>query len=288
MTLADARAAHPVVEEVLHAWTLGRQVRSRGPDAAADIADAAKAIAARRGDDAQERLLRRESARIFRDSKRLEKLTPWLDLLLTGELAASGLESEHLWSSLGLRREPQPVLVSGHGTAILTDATAALCRPYLGLPVDAVRSIETRARYVLTIENLTSFHDAARAAAGRDGLLIYTGGMPSPAWCAFFARLLTALPAGTQVYHWGDIDEGGFRIAAHLAAIASSAGKPLLPWLMSPQDFETAPWDVEVPSAECLRKMMDWATRAGWPHIASALGRSPIRIEQEAIDPRLP
>lgn len=287
-TLAGAREAHPILGDVLGAWTRGRQVRGRGPDAAADIADAAKAIAARRGDDAQERLLRRESARIFRDSKRLEKLTSWLDLLLTGELAASGLENEHLWSLLGLRREPQPVLVAGHGDAVLADATVPLCRPYLGLPVDAVRSIETRARYVLTIENLTSFHDAARALADRDGLLIYTGGMPSPAWCAFFARLLTALPADTRLYHWGDIDEGGYRIAAHLATIASSAGRSLLPWLMSPEDFETDHLDQQAPSAECLGKMMDWATRSGWPHIASALSRLPMRIEQEAIDPRFP
>lgn len=286
--LADALTVHPVLEVVLGAWTRGRQVRGRGPDAATDIADAAKVIIARRGDDAQERLLRRESVRIFRDSKRLEKLTPWLDLLLTGELAASGLENEHLWSSLGLRREPQPVLIAGHGDAVLADATVQLCRPYLGLPVDAVRSIETRARYVLTIENLTSFHDAARASAGRDGLLIYTGGMPSPAWCAFFARMLTELPAETRLYHWGDIDEGGYRIAAHLAAIAGTAGTSLLPWLMSPEDFERHPLGQQVPSAESLRKMTDWATRAGWPHIASALTRSPIQIEQEAIDPRFP
>ncbi len=286
--LADARAVHAILEDVLGAWTRGRQVRGRGPDAAADIADAAKAIAARRGDDAQERLLRRESVRIFRDSKRLEKLTPWLDLLLTGELAASGLENEHLWSLLGLRREPQPVLVAGHGDAVLADATVPLCRPYLGLPVDAVRSIETRARYVLTIENLTSFHDAARALPDRDGLLIYTGGMPSPAWCAFFVRLLTALPAETRLYHWGDIDEGGYRIAAHLATIAGTAGTSLLPWLMSPEDFEKHSLDPQVPSPESLGKMADWATRAGWPHIASALTRSPIRIEQEAIDPRFP
>ena len=286
--LADSAAAFPVVHEVLDAWTRGRQVRGHGPEAARDIADAAKAVVACRGDDTQERLLRRESVRIFRDSKRLEALSPWLDLLLTGELTASGLDNAQIWSALGLRREPQPVLVAGHGTAIMPQTTIALCRPYLGLPVDAVRTIETQARYVLTIENLTSFHDAARALPDDDALLIYTGGMPSPAWRAFFARLLGSLFADCRLYHWGDIDEGGFRIAAQLATVANADGRRLSPWLMSPQDFDIDALDAEAPSAACLKKMTYWADKAGWPQIASALQQTPIRIEQEAIDPRFP
>ncbi|MEQ1511595.1 MAG: Wadjet anti-phage system protein JetD domain-containing protein [Lysobacteraceae bacterium] len=286
--LADSVPAFPVVPDVLDAWARGRQVRGHGPEVARDIADAAKAVLACRGDDTQERLLRRESVRIFRDSKRLEALSPWLDLLLTSELAASGLDNAQIWSALGLRREPQPVLVAGQGLAILPQATIALCRPYLGLPVDAVRTIETQARYVLTIENLTSFHDAARALPNDDALLIYTGGMPSPAWRAFFARLLGSLPADCRLYHWGDIDEGGFRIAAQLATVANTDGRTVLPWLMSPLDFDIDALDAEAPSAACLNKMTYWADKAGWPQIASALQQRPIRIEQEAIDPRFP
>lgn len=286
--LADSVPAFPIVQDVLDTWARGRHVRGHGSEAARDIADAAKAVLACRGDDTQERLLRRESVRIFRDSKRLEALSPWLDLLLTGELTASGLDNAQIWSALGLRREPQPVLVAGHGTAILPQTTIALCRPYLGLPVDAVRTIETQARYVLTIENLTSFHDAARAMPNGDVLLIYTGGMPSPAWRAFFARLLGSLPADCRLYHWGDIDEGGFRIAAQLAMVVNAEGRNLLPWLMSPQDFDIDALDAEAPSAACLKKMTYWADKAGWPQIASALQQTPIRIEQEAIDPRFP
>jgi hypothetical protein len=291
--LADSVPAFPILQDVLDAWTNGRQVRGQGPDAARDIADAAKAVLACRSDDTQERLLRRESVRIFRDSKRLEALSPWLDLLLTGELTASGLDNAQIWSALGLRREPQPVLVAGQGLAILPQTAIALCRPYLGLPVDAVRTIETQARYVLTIENLTSFHDAARALPHResphgDALLIYTGGMPSPAWRAFFARLLGSLPADCRLYHWGDIDEGGFRIAAQLAMVVNAEGRNLLPWLMSPQDFDTVAMDAEAPSAACLKKMTYWADKAGWPQIGAALQQTPIRIEQEAIDLRFP
>jgi DNA topoisomerase VI subunit A len=207
---------------------------------------------------------------------------------LTGELTPSGLDNVQIWSALGLRREPQPVLVAGEGWVQLAQARLALCRPYLGLPVDAVQTIETQARYVLSIENLTSFHDAARAMPDRDGLLIYTGGMPSPAWRNFYGRLLASLPVETMLYHWGDIDEGGFRIAAHLAAIAKTSGKRLYPWLMSPQDVARDALEAEAPSAMCLKKMTDWAEKADWSELASALMQTPIRIEQEAIDPRFP
>ncbi len=285
---AESITTFPILQDVLDAWTRGRQVRGHGPDAARDIADAVKAVLTCRGDETQERLLRRESVRIFRDSKRLEALSPWLDLLLTGELTASGLDNAQIWSALGLRREPQPVLVAGHGTAILPQTSIALCRPYLGLPVDAVRTIKTRARYVLTIENLTSFHDAARALPDDDALLIYTGGMPSPAWRAFFARLLGSLPADCRLYHWGDIDEGGFRIAAQIAMVANADGRRLSPWLMSPQDVDIDALDAEAPSVACLKKMTYWADKAGWPQIASALQQTPIRVEQEAIDPLFP
>lgn len=286
--LAPWQATHPVLVLLLQAWAQGRKVRSCGPEAASEVADAITAVESRRRDEHEERILRRESVRLFGDSKRLERLTPWLDLLTSGELAATGLSNEDIWSSLGLRREPQPMLVAGCGTARLRDGAIALCRPYLGLPVDAVTSIDTEARYLLTIENLASFHDAARALSDAPGLLIYTAGMPSPAWRALYARILHALPGHTLPYHWGDIDEGGFRIAATLAGVATGAGKTLRPWLMSRQSLPVATLASKTPPESRLAEMQRWALKAGWDDIARDLLQSPVLLEQEAIDPVLP
>ena len=286
--LAPWSASYPVIARLTAAWTKGRKVRGAGPEAAQDVLDAIAVIEARGRDPAQERILRRESIRLFGDSKRLERLTPWLDLLTGDELAASGLDDEDVWAMLGLRREPQPMLVAGHGIVRLHDAALPLCRPYLGLPVDAVRTIETSARYLLTIENLASFHDAARALPDADGLLVYTAGMPSPAWRALYARVLTALPAHAAVWHWGDIDEGGFRIAATLATTAIEAGRHLRPWLMSPSALPAGIVQAATPSPAQLAQMLRWARKTGWDEVAAELEQSPVRIEQEAIDPRFP
>lgn len=279
---------YPVIARVLQAWKQGKKVRGSGPEAAGDLVDAATAVESRARDSKEERILRRESIRLFSDSKRLERLTPWLEVLVTSELAATGLTKEDIWAALGLRREPQPMLLAGTGTAKLSDGEITLVRPYLGLPVEAVESIVTNARYLLTIENLASFHDAARAAPSASGLLIYTAGMPSPAWRALYARILRSLPLGVDIYHWGDIDEGGFRIAAVLSSTAAKEGRNLLPWLMSPLALPVLPENAKQPTPTTLSEMIRWASTAGWTQVSEDLRKVPVLIEQESLQPTYP
>lgn len=287
--LALCCARFPVLDEVIATWRRGRKLRGSGPEAAVELADAARVMAARADDPGHERILRRESVRLFGDSKRLEKLTPWLEVLVTGELVATGLAKEEVWSAIGLRREPQPLLLSGRGAVTLTCATLPLVRPYLGLPVESVQSVTTPARCLLTIENLASFHDATRADGADDVLLLYTGGMPSPAWRAAYSRILCDMSPETAVFHWGDIDEGGFRIAAVLAGVARAAGHTLRPWRMSP---EALPLDVVHTAANppdaTLRAMCRWAIQSGWDEAARALEKNPTQLEQEKLDPLMP
>ncbi len=280
----------PVITEALAAWRASRKIRGHGPEAAADLADAALAVATLQADARGERILRKASAELFGQSKRLEALTAWLDVLVTGELAPSGLEEEQLWAALGLRREPQPLRLAGPGTVQLDDGSChRLPRSWLGFPVDEVRGITTGAHALLSIENLASFHEAAAMRGDAPVLLLYTGGMPSPTWRAAYARLLAGLPADAALYHWGDIDRGGFRIAARLAEQARGSGRVLRPWLMAPGQL---PADVvagaEPPAPAVLATMCDWARRAGWDEVAADLQAAPLTLEQERLTPRFP
>ena len=293
--LGPWRAQFPVIDDVLARWRSDRKVRDHGPEAADDLADAAMVVRARRTEDYAERILRRESARLFagrpQASKRLEKLTPWLDLLASGQLAADGLvDTSHVWALLGLRREPQPLLIAGSGTLLLDDGVELpLATRFLGVPMEAVRSIRTVARGLLSIENLASFHDATRASGADRLLLVYTGGMPSPIWRQAYTRLLASLPTDATVLHWGDLDEGGFRIAATLAATAADTGHRLQPWRMSPDEVPHAlASEATVPTPTTLAAMCRWARRAGWDGIADALQARPLCIEQEALPTGLP
>lgn len=283
------RGRFPVLDEVLAAWRGNRKLRSAGPEAAQELADAASAVAARLDDAGTERVLRRESARLFGDSKRLEKLTRWLELLATGELVPSGLSEVEVWSMLGLRREPQPLLIAGGGAVTVGGVVLPLPRPFIGVPVEQLQALRTDARCLVSIENLASFHDAARAPGAESALLLYTGGMPSPAWRAAYARILACLASMLPVYHWGDIDEGGFRIAAKLAETAAAVGRQLQPWRMSPDALaDVACAAAATPTPAQLARMCAWARRAGWDEAASALQARPLRLEQEQLEPQLP
>ena len=277
----------PVLERVIDAWRLGGKVRGCGPEAATELADAARAVLACQEAGARERVLRRESVRLFGDSKRLEMLTTWLDLLSTGELVADGpLDRSHVWATLGLRREPQPLLLAGPGELQVGQDRIPLVRPWIGIAPESLQALYSPARALLSIENLASFHEAARLPRAGGWLLLYTGGMPSPAWREAYARILGRLPDDIGIYHWGDIDEGGFRIAAVLASTAAGSGRRLRPWCMSPSAL---PDDVvssaQEPDRATLARMQRWARRTGWDEVADDLESRPLRLEQEALDP---
>jgi hypothetical protein len=288
--LVSWQASAPVVARVLAAWRGGGKVRGKGPDAAGDLAAAAQAVDTLLAAARSDQILRKASTRLFGDSKRLEALTPWLDLLVTGELFPSGLENGEIWAALGLRKEPQPLLLAGPGVIALDDGSGhVLPQRWLGFPVDAIGGITTGARALLSIENLASFHEAASSRGQAPVLLLYTGGMPSPAWRQAYVRLLAGLPDDAAVYHWGDIDRGGFRIAARLAEAASDGGRRLRPWLMAP---DTLPAECraagQCPAPAVLATMCEWARRAGWPEVAAGLQRTPLLLEQERLPPFLP
>ncbi|SEL14869.1 hypothetical protein SAMN05428989_1552 [Pseudoxanthomonas sp. GM95] len=291
LILAPWANRFPITQEILEIWQQGRKVRSFGSEAAADLADAASFVAMRTKDTGAEAVLRRESARHFGDSKRLEKLPHWLDVLVSGQLNASGLTKEEIWSAIGVRREPQPLLIAGSGFVQISGnpAPLPLIAPYLGVPPQAIAGFSLEARYVLTIENLATFHDALSVLAGSGGVVLYTGGMPSPAWRLAYTKLLSSLSTKVPVFHWGDIDQGGFRIAAVVAEAAISTGRKCHPWLMSPCDVPE-----ELKKTACkvasgvLSSMKLSAERAGWHAVSAQLTDEPFSLEQEALDPEVP
>lgn len=85
---------------------------------------------------------------------------------------------------------------------------------------------------MLTIENLTPFHLAAQLEGVGRAIRDYTGGMPSPAWARTYRSILASLPVAVPTYHWGDVDVGGFRIAAQIRRHIEF-DRTYLPWLMN-------------------------------------------------------
>ena len=274
----------PVLDDVFQKWRQMAKVRGSGPDEVQDWLDAAKVVTSsekRAAICAEDVPIREASAQLFKDSKRIEKLTPILDVLLSGSLDAAARNSPEVWNELGLFREEQPVLMAGNVIVKRQRITALLDAPYAGFPAGTVLSTVVPPAEVLTIENLTTFHSEARRRHQENVLLIYTAGMPSPSWRSMYRRLLESIPNTVPVYHWGDVDEGGFRIAATLAAVTREVRHRLLPWKMDPEDVPEHSRRTAVPKT--ISRMCQYAEAAGWPELSKTIDRLGIIVEQEAL-----
>ena len=278
------KADFPVILEVIERWTSMAKVRGLGPQDAGAWIDAAKTIraCAVRGQQAIAAPVREFSARLFQDSKRIESLTPQLDILLSGSIEETPRVAAQVWQELGLFREEFPVLLAGH-VHIARDRTSGLIdAPYLGLPASTIQGVVSKVSEVITIENKTTFHSEAKRRQNDAVLLVYTAGMPSPPWRAMYMRLLKTIPLTTPIFHWGDVDEGGFRIASTIAAVCEAGGRKLQPYAMSPDDV---PPSMRVKaSARTLERIYLFACAAGWPDLGLSVRNAGFVFEQEALD----
>lgn len=281
--LAPWLETYPRINELLHAWAELRRVRALGPDSWRSWRDALRildALAAKPGEDQVIRVL---SGHLFSDTKRIEALLPQLDVLSADGLSSRPRDKWEVLRMLGLVKQPLPLMVAGTGTILMAEGPdCTIVQPYVGLAPRSVIGLAATPVWVLTIENLTTFHLAAEALKGReDGLVVFTGGMPSPAWVAGFRRLTGKLPSVTMFYHWGDIDVGGFRIAARLQQSAMPEGVSLRPWLM---DLVSHGRGKEV-SDSTRDAMRLAAVRAGWDNLDNLPA---LTLEQERVDVVLP
>ena len=281
--LGSFASAYPRVRELLGAWARLNAPRGLGPESAKDIADAIRVLEAM-ANSAEDVIVRVLSVALFKDSKRIEALIRHLDVLTAESLTTPAREWHEVLSSIGLVKEPQPLLCAGDGfVTVRGDLRVRLVPPYLGLANGSVDAYEGSPTWVLTIENLTSFHLAARELNGcPHGLIVYTGGMPSPSWCAAYVRLLDGLDAGIPAYHWGDIDLGGFRIAARIRECLPPSRR-FFPWLMDSESLDVPQLKV----SKVLRdRMANSARRAGWGELAERMAA--LSCEQEGVPVSLP
>lgn len=278
---------YPVLEAVLASWRRGAKVRGTGPEDVEAWRYAVAVVSHCRAQVATDVAVRRLSAQLTGDSKRVEQLSAPIDVLIQGEVAAPVRDPEDVFNELGLVKFPPTFLISGALQVRVGDQHVPIDAPYLGFPPSAITafaSCETVA-VLLTVENLTTFHElVGQRQHIPAAVLLYTGGMPSPSWKRVYRLLLTSLPVEARVFHWGDIDAGGFRIADHLAACAGEVGRRVELHAMSP-DIERldsvssrrALADAEVSMIEKLCARWNWDAPARW------VSAHRIAVEQESL-----
>lgn len=281
-----AKEGLPDVDHIIEAWRLGKSPAGVSAERADQLTDSMRVIGAAQKlcESGQDVLLRKLSARLFSDSKRIEALSRQLAFLL-GEPAET--EEEDVFARLGLVKHPQPMLLTGPPDCSIQieGGVIPLVSPYLGLRPDTIKGLVTSngpIRRILTIENLASFNEAADSAKKeKDLLIVYIAGNPTPSFLAAYNRIVASLEL-FELLHWGDIDVGGFRIAARLADSIKSTGHSLKLWRMNP--LEVAQDQQKTVPEKKIEEVSTICRDYGWWEEAEGIQSNPVFQEQEFLD----
>ena len=181
----------------------------------------------------EEIFIRNLSMRLFHDSKRMEQLKHKVEALLYqyGEYQ----ERDFVLEECGIVHTPTYVMMKGNGSIKIgrkrrlsvnegidrevnfpdgQEIDLFLMEGDIALSTESVKSLKAvtvMGKRVVTVENLTSFHDYPAA----DDFVVYLGGFHNKVKRDFLLYLYQQNPE-KEYRHFGDIDAGGFYILEHL------------------------------------------------------------------------
>ena len=173
----------------------------------------------------EEVFIRDFSVRVYGDSKRFEKLQSAITSILVhyGDYE----DKETALSEYGIVKTPTYVCVKGNGVVTLGNQKINLSALHgdIAFSTQSLKEISQIAvlgTRVITIENLTSFHDYKETA----DFVLYLGGFHNKVKRDFLCMLHAQNPQ-KEYLHFGDIDAGGFYILNHLKKRTGIPFKPL-------------------------------------------------------------
>lgn len=215
---------HDIVTEVCAAWQVGKKPYSTGPEQVRKMLDAFTFIAwyEKQGNGCVNTDIRTLSAKLYGPTKQLENVIGLIASLyktrLTPEI--SECKPAEIMAYLGVSRFPPNIQAKGPlviHQKYSGQLDISMSWPSASCPPDAIEKIDVTKipTYLLCIENKTTFERYTREI-NDNGLVVYTNGFPSRSWIRAFKLIETQLPRQVPIYHWGDVDEGGYKILAFL------------------------------------------------------------------------
>lgn len=229
----------------------------------------------------QETYLRNFSEMVFHDSKRLQAiLTPISRILL--DYGDAVCQKENVLAQYNLLSNPGYISIKGdwqlfcHGQCISTEAF----RGGIALSSDALDDIEkivVRRKTVISVENLTTYHDTGEEA----GAVLYLGGFHNTVRTHFLQKLY-AMEPDAAYYHKGDLDPYGFLILENLK---KKTGIPFQPLEMDLDTLKACHLAGHFrPLEEADRKAIASPALAAYQPILQYMAENNCKIEQECFE----
>lgn len=156
---------------------------------------------------------RKFSEKVLGDTKKLEKYKNKIYHIIKDFYDDSIENVDDAFELFYIRKNPAYVYLKGNAIFQINNQVIDLneMNHYFVLPSSCIKDLKIKrmdAKQVMTIENLTSFHDVSL----KDTFFIFTNGFHNHAIEAFLKCLYDFLGEKVLYFHFGDIDAGGFHI----------------------------------------------------------------------------
>lgn len=180
-----------------------------------DVADLENVMKILQGMKNQEEEIsfRKFSEKVLGDTKKLEKYKNKIYHIIKDFYDDSMENVDDAFELFYIRKNPAYVYLKGNAIFQINNQVIDLneMNHYFVLPSSCIKDLKIKrmnAKQVMTIENLTSFHDVSL----KDTFFIFTNGFHNHAIEAFLKCLYDFLGEKVLYFHFGDIDAGGFHI----------------------------------------------------------------------------
>jgi hypothetical protein len=199
------------------------------------------------------------------------------------------LADDDVLELIGIRKNPEilefrgPVKLHLNGSVIdFSPMTAGAC--FKTDNFEMLQKIEIEnVQKIIFIENRTSYEIQISKEYDRNELIVYHGGFHSIKKRRFLQMLIEAANQQVEIYHWGDIDLGGFKIFLQIKNNISSRVKP---WQMDSETllkYRSMAGSYDENYRQKLQNALEDQAYACFHDVIKTMLEYNIRLEQEAI-----
>lgn len=245
-------------------------------------------------DGSSEMMERVISTRLYGDSKHFERVVKPKVLSILRYMDTDGLSDEQLLMRRGVTRWPQIFEFTGPIALLLQNGREVSFGEltegaYMNSgTLSRIRKVKLSSlRRILFIENKANYVDYVARRRKPDELVVFHGGVFSPAagrWFSLLAEARAEFCPEAECFHWSDIDLGGFGIFVRLR---DTCFPDLKPWMMDEDTLRlNRDKAMTITSDSYLRQLQklvrDERYSVFHPVIRYMLTEN-IRLEQEAL-----
>ncbi len=229
----------------------------------------------------KETYLRNFSEAVFHDSKRFQAILGIVRNVLA-DLTEQSLGKDRILEYYNLFENPTYLYLKGGWVLELAGSAIHVADLPGGIglaanALSAVRGVHLRDRTVISVENLTTYHDMSESGQA----VLYLGGFPNLARAGFL-RMVYANEPDAAYFHYGDLDPHGFLI---LESLKQKTGIPFRPMRMDlatlQRCFATGHYR---PLTEEDHKAMGYPMLAPYEEIFAFMRENNCKAEQESME----